>query len=115
VSALCADRVKFVEQREIREATPEQIWTYIVHFDSSAQIKGFQELFVHINNDPNADNLRLLIHGYFANSESRWLKAHLRKFVLLDQMMSILTFPIAQKIPTPRHLHSLVIFSPIFR
>jgi len=102
--ALCADRAGLVKHDEIRALIPRRIWTHIIHSESSAQIKGVEDLFIHLNTDPNADGLRRLINDYFVNSPP--LTAHLRKFVLFDKMLCNLTFPIAQEILTPHHLHS---------
>ena len=102
--ALCADRAGLVKHDEIRALIPRRIWTHIIHSESSAQIKGVEDLFIHLNTDLNADGLRRLINDYFANSPP--LSAHLRKFVLFNQMLCILSFPIAQEILTSHHLHS---------
>ena len=74
--ALCADRAGFVKQDDIRALIPRRIWMHIIHIESPAQIKGFQDIFIHLNADPNANDLRRLIYNYFVNSPP--LCAHLR-------------------------------------
>jgi len=49
---------------------------HIIHIESTAQIKGFQDLFIHLNTNPDANDLRRLIYDYFVNSPP--LCAHLR-------------------------------------
>jgi hypothetical protein len=81
--ALSADRAGFVKQDEIRALIPRRIWMHIIHGESSAQIRGFQDLFIYLNNDPNANDLRRLICDYFV--DSRPLRAHLRSDYVASQ------------------------------
>jgi hypothetical protein len=101
--ALCMDRAGFLQQDVIRTLIPRSIWMHIIHDGDSAQIRGFQNLFV-LNADPRADDLRRLFFNYFANSLS--LRAHLSKFVFF-QMNHVLKgahTPVTQAIPAPRQL-----------
>jgi hypothetical protein len=58
-------------------SVPPEIMKHIVHPEATAQIKGFQELFVLLNTDPHVDHLRRLVVNYF--NDSPWLRTHLRE------------------------------------
>jgi hypothetical protein len=77
-TALCADRAVFAKRSDMKALIQNHIWKHIIHMESSAQIKGFQELFILLNADPGADNLRRLIVDYFRNSPP--LREHLSTF-----------------------------------
>lgn len=72
---LCADRAAFVMQAEIQPLIPRDIWMRLIHSGDNAQIEGFRELFIHLNTDPDADELRRLIMTYFKNTPA--LQGHL--------------------------------------
>ena len=44
---------------------PSSIAKHIYYLGDIAQIAGFQELFVHLNTNPDAEELRKLIVNYF--------------------------------------------------
>ena len=73
--ALSEDRPAFISRRDIMALIPDNIKLFIMHTDPRAQIDGFQELFVLLNNDPNRTTLRRLIEAYFNDSPP--LRGHL--------------------------------------
>jgi len=44
---------------------PKSIQLPIIHSGDNAQITGFEELFVLLNTNPNAEDLRRLVVSYF--------------------------------------------------
>ena len=70
-----------MQQNEILVLIPRDIRMRIVHPGDIAQIEGFRELFILLNTDPRADELRQLIVTYFNNSPS--LQGHLGQSVFL--------------------------------
>jgi hypothetical protein len=77
-TALSEDRQAFLSCRDIMGLIPRKISRHLVHSDPRAQIEGFQELFILLNNDPNAKALRQLIVSYFNNSPP--LRGHLSQY-----------------------------------
>ena len=73
-SALRADRPAFIIRRDIMKFVPEYIRACIISPGDIAQIKGFQELFIYLNQDASA-TLRQLVVAYFRNTPS--LRGHL--------------------------------------
>jgi len=65
---LSQDRPAFISRNDIMALIPRDIKLHIVHSDAIAQIRGFKELFVLLNNDYNATSLRRLIVAYFNDS-----------------------------------------------
>ena len=63
--ALCRDRPNFLMRYDIVKLIPSAIAKHIYHPGDIAQIAGFQELFVHLNTNPDAEELRKLIVNYF--------------------------------------------------
>jgi hypothetical protein len=76
--ALSEDRPAFVSHADIMELIPIHISWHIIHSDSVAQIRGFQELFILLNNDPNTSTLRRLIEAHFNDSPP--LRGHLSQY-----------------------------------
>jgi len=72
---LCEDRASFLQQNPILELIPNHIRRRIMHRGENAQIEGFRELFILLNTDPDADELRRLIVVYFKNCPT--LRGHL--------------------------------------
>jgi len=50
------------------QSIPPAIAKLVCHPGDIAQIEGFQELFIHLNTDPNAEKLRKLVVDYFNGS-----------------------------------------------
>jgi len=71
---LCADRSGFIQRREIMGHIPNHIKRRIMSFSPESQIRGFEDLFVHLNTS-GADALRQLIITYFNNTVP--LRGHL--------------------------------------
>jgi len=67
-SALCTGRANFVAQYGHKALIPKDIWNHIIHPDGSTNIKGFRDLFIHLNTNADADELRRLIFDYFHTS-----------------------------------------------
>ena len=63
--ALCRDRPNFLMGYDIVKLIPSAIAKHIHYPGDIAQIAGFQELFVHLNTNPDAEELRKLIVNYF--------------------------------------------------
>jgi len=64
---LCTDRPRFLSRHDIIKVIPKNIMKLINHPEPTAQITGFQELFVHLNRQ-NTEELRLLVVEYFRES-----------------------------------------------
>jgi len=69
-AALCSDRPEFIKRKEILNLVPERIKKRIIHTGDNAQIKGFEELFIYLNENPGQKKLRQLIISYFKSSPS---------------------------------------------
>ena len=74
-ASLCEDRSAFVLRSDIMALIPGRITKFMIHSGPEAQIRGFQELFLHLNKDQSPAPLRELIHTYFNDSPS--LRGHL--------------------------------------
>jgi hypothetical protein len=74
-TGLSADRPGFITRHDIMRLIPEEIKRQIVHAGETAQIAGFRELFLHLNNQPRAQKLRGLVIAYFRDSPV--LRGHL--------------------------------------
>ena len=74
-ASLCEDRAAFVLRNDIMVLIPSSITKYMIHSGPEAQVRGFQELFLHLNKDRSPTRLRQLIHAYFNGSPS--LRGHL--------------------------------------
>ena len=87
--ALCADRALFVRRFDIMELIPRDIRLNILHTGDNAQIRGFSELFVHLEviGRP-ATNLRDRVVTYF--EESPVLRPYLSQSFLLCVLKSLL-------------------------
>ena len=72
---LCADRARFVQQHDIMALIPNGVKMRILHPGDNAQIEGFRELFVVLNTNRDAHELRQLLVDYFKNSSV--LQGHL--------------------------------------
>lgn len=89
----------------------------IVHSGDIAQIEGFRELFILLNTDPGADELRQLIVTYFNNSPS--LQGHLGQSVFLISVtmrdMTHCNSPMTSQciIPAPSRLFSHIAAHPL--
>ena len=68
VTALCSDRFSFVVRGDIMTLVPDYITACMIHPDPRAQISGFRELFIYLNNNKSSMPLRQMIEDYFANS-----------------------------------------------
>lgn len=79
---LCADRTSFSEEHQILALLPRDIRMRIVNPGDIAQIEGFRELFIHLNTDPDADELRRRIFIYFKDSPS--LRGNLSQLTLFS-------------------------------
>ena len=94
-TALCHDRAAFVQQNGIKAHIPRNIWMQIIHPEGPAHIAGFRELFVLLNTDPGAENLRRLIFNYFANSLplrenlSEFATSKLLRLPLIDDVFAL--------------------------
>ena len=55
--ALCHDQAGFPSRDNPRRFFPTDIWKVIVHPNPSTHIRGFKELFILLNTDPDADDL----------------------------------------------------------
>jgi hypothetical protein len=73
--ALCSDRPNFIKSREILKLIPGKIRKRITHLGDNAQIEGFQELFIYLNQNPGPKILRRLVVAYF--HDTLHLRAHL--------------------------------------
>jgi len=56
---------------------PRHIWSHLIHFEPTAHIKGFRNLFDYLNMEPRADDLRQLVVDYFNDHPP--LQPHLRE------------------------------------
>jgi hypothetical protein len=65
---LSSDRPAFILRKDIMALIPSDIKRHIIHPDAIAQIRGFTDLFIFLNNDYNATSLRPLIETYFNDS-----------------------------------------------
>lgn len=65
---LSYDRPNFIQKADIMELIPSDIVKHIEHPGVDAQITGFQELFIRLNMDPSADELRKRVVKYFKNT-----------------------------------------------
>ena len=74
-TGLSADRPTFIIRRDIMRLIPEEIKRQILHMGENAQIAGFRELFLHLNNQSRAKRLRGLVIAYFRDSPV--LRGHL--------------------------------------
>ena len=74
-TGLSADRPSFIIRHDIMGLVPEEIKRQILHMGENAQIAGFRELFLYLNNQPRAKRLRALIIAYFRDSPV--LRGHL--------------------------------------
>ena len=66
--ALCNDRSSFVVRNDIMERVPSLIKKHMINPDPRAHILGFQELFIHLNNNQSSMCLRQMIQDYFDKS-----------------------------------------------
>ena len=76
---LSDDRPAFIQRKDIMTLIPGRIRKHIVHQGDNGQIEGFQELFVHLERSPAAEDLRRLIVDYFARSPA--LRGHLSQLL----------------------------------
>jgi hypothetical protein len=74
-AALCGDRPAFVSRNDIMRLIPKHIKKRILHSDALAQIRGFEDLFIFLNENRRTKSLRGLIETYFDNSPP--LQGHL--------------------------------------
>ena len=72
--ALCAGRAEFLLP-EAKERLPRVIWTQLINPDANAHIKGFRDLFIILDTNETADDLRQLVVDHFKHIT--WLRAHL--------------------------------------
>jgi hypothetical protein len=72
---LYCDRLNFIQNSDIMKLIPSNIAMRIMSPGDDAQITGFQELFVLLNTNARAEQLRKLIVNYFNNSPT--LSEHL--------------------------------------
>jgi hypothetical protein len=72
---LAADRAGFVLRGDIIASIPKEIRRHIEHPEPSAQIRGFRDLFIHLNDERCPQRLRRLIEAYFRNTP--YLRGHL--------------------------------------
>ena len=72
---LCHDRPRFIRRDDSRTRLPRIIWGLIVSPSDLAQIQGFRELFVLLDTNTAADDLRQLVVDYFNDNPP--LRAHL--------------------------------------
>ena len=77
-AALCEDRCAFVLRNDIMGLIPSHIKKRLIHSDVNAHIRGFQELFVHLNKNRPPHRLRQLIEAYFNDSPP--LRGNLSQF-----------------------------------
>jgi hypothetical protein len=56
---------------------PADVRKHVIHPEATAHIKGFQDLFMLLNTDEEADQLRRLVVNHF--NDSLWLQKHLRE------------------------------------
>ena len=73
--ALCNDRPSFVVRNDIMSLIPRNIRRCLAHSADLAQIEGFQDLFIYLNDRPGAHELRRLVIAYFRSSPC--LRGHL--------------------------------------
>jgi hypothetical protein len=73
--ALCDDRSSFVVRHDIMEVIPGRIRRRITHSGDIAQIEGFRDLFVYLNDRSSPQKLRQLVIAYFRGSP--YLRGHL--------------------------------------
>ena len=59
------------------ELIPSHIWSHLIHPEPTAHINGFRSLFVYLNTELIADDLRQLVVNYFNNHPP--LQPHLRE------------------------------------
>ena len=78
-TALCEDRSAFVLRNDIMALIPDNIKKYMIHSDTIAHIRGFQELFVYLNKGRNPTRLRQLLEAYFNNCPP--LRGHLSQLL----------------------------------
>jgi hypothetical protein len=81
--ALGADRPRFVQRQDIMVLIPRDIKKHIHHSGDNGQIKGFEELFVHLERSSAASELRGLIVAYFKTYPE--LRGHLSKYRFLQR------------------------------
>ena len=72
---LCSDRAGFLQRHDIMALLPMRIKKFIANPSPNAQIEGFEELFVLLEINPGASELRQLVKAYFAESPA--LRGHL--------------------------------------
>jgi hypothetical protein len=77
-TSLCADRPDFIKRHDIMDLIPDEIKKQLVHAGDTAQIKGFQGLFVYLNDKVRAKKLRPLVVFYFKDSPV--LRGHLSEW-----------------------------------
>ena len=103
-ASLCEDRSAFVLRTDIMVLIPGHITKYMIHSGPEAQVRGFQELFLHLNKEPSPAPLRQLIHAYFNDCPS--LRGHLSQSSLIFSNHTILKKTCRearyQSIPEPR-------------
>jgi len=66
--ALCRDRPAFIMRPDIMDLIPRDITRYMGNPEATAYIKGFQELFIYLNQEPRPWRLCALIEAYFNDS-----------------------------------------------
>ena len=66
--ALCGDRSSFVVRNDIMELIPRNIGKRITHPGENAQIAGFHDLFIFLNDQSSPQELRQLVIAYFRGS-----------------------------------------------
>ena len=71
---LCADRSEFIKRNDIMDHIPGHIKRRIMHPSPESQIRGSEDLFIHLNT-PGAEDLRGLVTTYFYDSLP--LRSHL--------------------------------------
>jgi len=87
-ASLCEDRAAFVLRNDIMALIPGHITKYMIHSNPEARVRGFQELFLYLNEDPSPAPLRQLIHAYFNDCPS--LRGHLSQSSLIFSNDTIL-------------------------
>ena len=99
--ALCAGRAEFLLP-EAKELLPRVIWTQLINPDANAHIKGFRDLFIILDTDQTADDLRQLVVDHFNGVPS--LRQHLREHAYSYRTIYMNHSPrILQNIQMPPH------------
>lgn len=79
-----------MQRPDILRLVPSDIAKRIYHSGDNAQITGFQELFVLVNADPSAEELRRLLVNYF--NDSSVLRNHLSQSTRIFCPVILLVF-----------------------